>query len=377
MKKVSLTFQDIAADIGAPIRPSRDWRSGGRSTKQSAPRDSGKTFLFSLKVGPHEAVWKVEGNRHKRTISLSGDASRTFFGHDMLISRNEHQQMAALVKILRAALAGAVAGLEVPLNNIVLVNEASIVRHFAVGDIEAQRDAMNKIYRNLVARFEGDVRWEGETLTSPGMLTIRRRGVGEVLRIHSATDMRNLSLWIFEQDAPHKEVSDAYDRHLRFEFILGKKFLAKQRLDSTADWHDSQPVSRCLDHLFESYGFSVHRRSDLAGRPNETQDLGLAPGEINALIDDWRREKRICGNDVWGSSLRKAKEFLAKAGFDIFIAPKHHHWLAHGLHDLLKPESAAIFSPGLRANDKLFGRWWESDETVASIPDNGMVEVGY
>lgn len=363
MKKVSVTFQNVDIDTNHPNFLLSNQRVRGKSRKFSpVPNHSAKTFSFYLHVGKHAEQWKVEGDFSKRTISLSGDASRTFFGHDLLIAKNEHLQMAVLVKILRAVLA-TVRGLKMRQNNIVLVNEASIVRHFAVGDIEAQREAMNKLYRNLVARFEGDVNHEGETFTSPGVVTVKRRGIGEVLRIHSATDLRNLSLRIFEEYMQHDEILDAYNQHLRFEFTLGKKLLSKHHLASTANWRLDRPANNCLDHLFKSFGLSAQCCNDLTRLSSDAKGHRVGAEKANTLIDDGMIR------------LREADEFMSDAGFDIFIAPEYHHWLEHGLHDQLQPDKAAQFSLQLRANADLFGRWWEGDDAISSIQDDGMVNI--
>jgi len=325
-------------------------------------------------VGQHDEIWKIEGHRNKRTISVSGDASRTFFGHDLLISRNEHEQMTALAKILRAALS-TVTGLQMSQNNIVLVDEVTIVRHFVVGNMETQREAIHKLYRNLVARFVGVVYLEGETIRSPGIVTVNFRATGEIIKIQSAADLINPSMWTSPDDEKNKPVFDAYNQHLRFEFTVGHKPLADCGLRSTMGWLFDLSTNDYIDRLFKSFGLSSHYRADVAGLPNDEKVTGHGADEANGLIDAWKQGEYVRGNNVRGSPFQKAKEFLNDAGFDIDILPEHHHWVSHGLHDLLQPKNSAKFSRELRDDVGIFDRWWEREETVTAIRDYGISTI--
>lgn len=325
-------------------------------TQKTIPRTQTETILFSLPVGKYAARWLFRINLKDGSISCSGGVTKTFFGHNVWVFKNEATQLAAILLIIHVDLQN-IHGIRLPpVADSVSIERAEITHHFEMQAPVTKAGAIAKLNTLFMTLFPARRFLNGDTHDEPGTTGI---GVVKSSRVCRAYDPR----YKFDEkpehisEEPWVELKKYCVNHLRIELMFSKRELIAAGLSTVAGWNDSSKIEQLVAKRYRDYGLSVEFTAT---------NTGFTPADVkktNPSYVDFARHWFSAGAkgtppSGTSGSANRFKTYMARKGFRTEVPFNRHIYLQHGLHDILQPGLSADLPDAIRQSRELFGQWW-------------------
>ena len=109
----NLSYRIADATIDVPTLLKALHSAGINVSHKTLPKTGTELIMFSLPIGKYAARWMFRLNLTDRTITCSGGVTKTFFGHNVWVFKNEATQLEAIISIIGADLQK-IGGIELP-----------------------------------------------------------------------------------------------------------------------------------------------------------------------------------------------------------------------------------------------------------------------
>ncbi|WP_144162274.1 hypothetical protein [Paraburkholderia sp. BCC1885] len=316
-------------------------------------------LLFALKVGKANGKWLFTYDSKAQSLSCSGGATSTFFGHNLWVFRNEATQMRAIASIVIDALS-TINGVNITSSaEDIVPDRVEMTSHFPLQDV-THNDAIQRIDAMLKRRCGKSRFRNGDAHNEAGVTGIGPTKSERWLRIYNP-------LWKQGKKPPHigqqawYELAGFCARHLRVEIILRDRDIARLDLTKVSAWEDHERIDGILREKLWHAGLTVPFTSTIGElTPNDVRSTN--PAFVDAARHFFTDGERGSPIDKRNGSANRFRQFMIARGHDINIPFGDHHLLAHGLHEMLELERRATLPSTLRTNQELFGRWWEDNK---------------
>jgi len=311
--------------------------------------------IFSLKIGKHNGKWLFRYNAADQTLSCSGGATSTFFGHNLWVFRNEAPQMRAIASMVMAVLSQ-LDGLSISSSpEDIIPDRVELTRHFPLSDV-THNEAIEQIDAMLKRRFGKSRFRNGDAHDEAGVTGIGATKSERWLRIYNPLWKQSKKPLHISQGA-WDELAVFCARHLRVEIILRDRDIDRLRLTDISAWEDRKRIDEILSDKLWHAGLTV---------PFTSSSAELTPSDVKstnpAFVDAGRH---FFTNGERGSAINKRngsanrfRQFMLARGYDINIPFGDHHLLVHGLHEMLQLGRQATLPSTLCTSRELFGHWW-------------------
>lgn len=329
-----------------------------RVTRTSATSSSPPTIRFSLAIGPWRARWLFRIDENAGTINCSGGVTNTFFGHNVMVPRNEAIQLRVILQIVREALAGVGIAVSLRVDDYV-IKRVEITHHFRLPEGVPVADAVARLARHFKA-LRGKASFQnGSDLHQPGTVGV---GASKSKRECRAYDpmqkfgMRPRGIDNYDWDQMFALVKG----RVRIEMILNARELHRSGLDAVAGWDDAAVVAEVLNQKYRKLGLTVAFHASLSKRT--TDSIVLAHPTFEPYLRHWMTAGRKGhAPKIRSGSTTRFKRLLRGLGFNVNVAYAFHHFLAHGLHAVLQLGRVCRI-PRMLQHSTAFARWWERSE---------------
>jgi hypothetical protein len=319
-------------------------------------------MLFSLPIGPYRARWMIRLNLTHGSVTCSGGVTRTFFGHNLYVFANEAIQLQTITKLVSTALRE-LPGLILPDEFEPFIERVELTRHHTLPPEFDKEDAQRRIDLMLMTLFPSRYSNEGRNHDNPGTTRIGKTKSSRVCRIYDPATKFDERLK--EKGRPaHIPLDDwtalcnACDRHLRVEIMLNKRELESVSLNRLSGWTDASVVLSLLESRYRRFGLSVKYRADQDGfSPEFVGDKH--PTFVGYARYFFSAGARGTAPNTRSGSTPRYKKFMLAHGYNVDAAFARHKFLAHELHEVLRPDRASNLPQDIRRNQILFRRWWE------------------
>lgn len=331
---------------------------GVNVTQKTLVKQRSNLILFSLPVGPHKCRWLFRVNLTDNTIACSGGVTKTFFGHNVWVFKNEAVQLAAIMGIVRDALLQ-IDGIAMGCTDLYdyLIERVELTNHFLLPDGVTTADSIGKIDMLFMTLFPRRYSVpEGKTHDKPGTVRLGKTKSSRVCRVYDpASKFLTKPSHILAES--WEMLKNACFGHLRIELMFSKRDLISAVLSTLADWEDTEKVARLVTKRYQDFGLSVEFKS--------TNDHFTPPDvrETNPSFVEQARHWFSAGAKgvapkPGSGAFNRFKQYMAARGYRTDVAFALHHFLVHGLHEVLVPERSAELPIELRRDTSLFGKWW-------------------
>lgn len=326
-------------------------------TRRTDPKVNGEQMLFSQPVGRHKQRWLFRVNPVEQTVVCSGGVTKTFFGHNVWVFRNEAVQLRTITKIVTDAIAD-LSGLVVPEAFSPVIERAELTRHHALPDDIDKADALRRLDLMQMTLLPSRYSNEGRNHDDPGTTRIGKTKSSRAFRAYDPAGKFGRRPAHIPPDAWHW-LCGFVARDIRAEFMLNKRELEAAGLDAIDAWEDDAVVSRLLESRYQRFGLSVAFRADNTDFTVESV-RAKHPSFVEAARYFFSGGERGTPPNPRSGGTARYKRFMLDNGYCTDVPFDRHPFLMHGLHNILQPGLAADLPLEIRRNTDLFGQWWNA-----------------
>lgn len=316
---------------------------------------------FSCLVGEHNERWLIRLYPDKGSLTFSGGVTKTFFGHNLWVFDNEFQQLQAIIGIVVKRLS-TIDGLSLPKSLLagsyesVSVERVELTNHFALPEDIDQAAAIERIDTMFKVLFPDRRDRDGDTHEKPGTTSIGKSKSTKVCRAYDPSTK-------FAHKPEHvpaeswAALTAVCGRHLRVELIMDKREIGQSGFTTVGGWHDKDKILAYLQKKSERYGLNV--RYQASKEILKPSDVRATSERIFEYAQYWFTDgERGKKPSTRSGTYTRFKQYMASKGFNINIPFVRHVLLAHGLHEVLRPEARAELPNSIRQDVNLFRQWW-------------------
>lgn len=326
-------------------------------TQKDIARNNTNMIIFSMPIGPYGARWMFRVNLADGTILCSGGVTKTFFGHNVWVFKNEYAQAVAIAGILHQAL-GALDGVTLPPDSLQMeIHRIEITRHHQLPAPHTVLEAISAINLMFKTLFPARRFLNGETHDNPGTVGIGLNKSNRVCRVYDPAEK-------FSKKPDHAPIEswlplqEACQNHLRIECMFSKRELQAAGLTSIAGWNDQAKVESLLAKRYKNFGLSVQFNDSNEGFTKDVVEKAH-PTFVEYARYWFTAGKKGTEYNSRSGSANRYKQYMAEQGYCVDVPFDRHKYLLHGLHAVLLPKLSAELPPEVRYNNALFGHWWE------------------
>lgn len=356
----NLTFRIPKVAIDPPVLKAALIGMGVNVTQKTLVKQRSNLILFSLPVGLHECRWLFRANLTDNTIACSGGVTKTFFGHNVWVFKNEAVQLAAIMTIVRDALSQ-IDGISMGCTDLYacLIERVELTNHFLLPDGVTTADSIGKIdllFMTLFPRRYSPP--EGKTHDNPGTVRLGQTKSSRVCRVYDPAS-KFLSKPGHILARTWEKLKIACTGHLRVEVMLSKRELLAAKLSTLGGWEDAVKVASLVAKRYQDFGLSVEfKATNDHFKPGDVRDTN--PSFVEQARHWFSAGDKGVAPKPGSGAFNRFKQYMAAKGYRTDVPFARHHFLVHGLHDVLVPERSAELPDELRRDTSLFGKWWTS-----------------
>lgn len=353
MDNLSYSIAGIDIDVSTLVRNLESL--GIPVSRKTIPKRKDELITFSLPIGKFRCRWMFRCSLKNRTIACSGGVTKTFFGHNVWVFKNEFDQLSAIIEIIAKDLKR-IEGIALPTSlKAITVERIETTRHHELGTLFTKRQAIDCLSAMFMAMFPNRHFRNGATHNEPGTTGIGLNKSSRVCRVYDP-------IFKFKEKPDHvpdevwNSLRQECDGQLRVELMFGKRELHAASLDKLEAWKDSILVEKLVEKRYEDYGLSVAFNTKIL-KPEDV--TATNPAYVEAARFFFTNEEKGAQIDSRNGTSSRFKRYMAEKGYCTDVLFSHHGHLAHGLHDVLKPQLAAELPQILRKERSLFNYWWK------------------
>jgi hypothetical protein len=331
-------------------------------TRRTNPKLNTEEMLFSLPIGPYKGRWLFRVNLTDGSVACSGGVTKTFFGHNLYVFTNEAVQLRAVTQIVSNGLRD-LPGLVLQDEFEPVIERAEVTLHHTLPVEIDKSDAQRRLDLMQMTLLPSRYSNEGRNHDNPGTTRIGKTKSSRACRIYDPC-IKFADKLKDKGRPPHIPVESwcalcaSVERDLRVELMFDKRELESASLDTIAGWEDASVVKRLLENRYQRFGLSIDFKADQEGF---TPTLVYA--EHPTFVEYARHffkngEEGKAPNPRSGSTARY-KNYMLEHGYNVDVLFARHQYLVHGLHEILRPDRAAVLPLELRRDPYLFGHWWK------------------
>lgn len=358
MDNTTFRIVDVAVEPSELVAALK--QRGIRLTRRTDPKVEGELLQFALPIGPYKPRWLFRINPVERSIGCSGGVTKTFFGHNVWVFRNEAVQLRTIVKIVAGAIAD-LPGVSIPDGFVPIIERAELTRHHALPDDSDKADALRRLDLMQMTLLPSRYSNEGRNHDDPGTTRIGKNKSSRAFRLYDPAGKFGRRPAHIPPEA-WARLCAAVLRHLRAEVMFNKRELESANLDSIDAWEDDAVVTKLLESRYQRFGLSVAFRADQA--PDFTPaTVGLRhPSYLPYIRHFFSAGAKGNPPNPRSGSAKRYKDFMLENGYSTAVPFDRHQYLVHGLHEILRPELAADLAPEIRSDKALFRQWWNAGD---------------
>jgi hypothetical protein len=321
---------------------------------KTVPRKDDEIAVFSLPIGRYQSRWMFRCSTRCRSITCSGGVTKTFFGHNVWVFKNEIKQLETITSIIFTTLAK-VGGITLPSpSDAITVERAELTRHHDLDNLLTKREAIDRLSTMFMTLFPSRHFRNGANLDDAGTTGIGLNKSSRVCRVYDpSAKFKGKPAPV--PDAVWARFAKACAQHLRVEIMFSKRELESAGLSKVSAWADTTLIDRLIAKRYRDYGLSVKFNMEAMQRE---QIAATNPAFVEAARYFFTNGERGTPIDNRSGTSNRFKRYMAAKGYCTDVTFLRHVHLAHGLHEILEPQRAAELPDELRSNSELFKRWW-------------------
>lgn len=337
-------------------------------TSKTVVKQGCELVMFSMPVGPHKCRWLFRINLTDNTIACSGGVTKTFFGHNVWVFKNEATQLATIMGIVRDALLK-IDGmtLECTDSYAFLIERVELTNHYVLPNDVSLAEALGKIDLLFLTLFPRSYsKPEGVDNVNPGTI---RFGSTKGSRVICAYDPLSkfqakpsslpMLLWV--------SLLASCAGKLAVDLALSERELHPYGLTTLEGWENGRKVEYLVALRYVKLGLSVEfEASNEHFKPRDVQIFN--PAFVSHARHWFSAGAKGAPPQPGSGAANRFKQYMLTYGFCTDVTYAQHKFLVHGLHDVFVPESSAELPPELKRNQTLFGEWWLADHQL-SMPN--------
>lgn len=327
-------------------------------TRRTDPKIAGEQLLFSLPIGPYQQRWLYRVNAVEHSVVCSGGVTKTFFGHNVWVFRNEAVQLHTITEIVANGLVG-LPGLAFPVPWVPVIERAEVTLHHTLPPDIDKADALRRLDLMLMTLKPSRYSNEGRTHDEPGTPRLGKTKSSRAFRAYDPAGK-------FGRRPDHippeawERLCAAVMRDIRVEIMFNKRELAAAGLVSVAGWEDAAAVMRLLENRYRRFGLNVAFRADMPADFTPATVKANNPSFVSAIRHFFSNGERGAPPNSRGGGATRYKRFMLDMGYSTDVRFDRHPFLMHGLHEILWPEHAADLTDEIRRDPHLFKQWWHA-----------------
>ena len=357
----NFSFQIPAVEIDIPTFTAALVSHGVNATHKFKVKQETETLNFTVPVGPHKSKWNFLFDLKDQTVTCSGKATHTFFGHEGWILTNEATQLDTLMEIISEGLLpidGITLKRKHPNNfkieGIELTNQFDLPKEFTTS---TALDNIEGLFKTLRPRQYFPP--TGGLRGSADEVRLGRTESSAVCRAYDPIG-KFQSKPTHVSSEPWTALKNFCTGQLCIASWFNKRELTKAVMTTLPDWADNEKFAALVSKRYQELGLSVEFKAT-------NSHVGpAAVRAINPLFFNYARHWFTAGNQgtppkQHSGDFKRFKQFMATKGYCTDMPYAQHKHLVHGLHDVLIPERSAELPDELFYDQTLFNQWWLTD----------------